>query len=173
MTVCLKIENQLVDVIVILYLNEIQIYPVHVLKISASLASNQCICAVKKTFVWCIHVKWCTFTVDLHMGNSINLMLIFFSYDNWIFATTVKFDATVLLHKEWFSTARKVFQNLAHACYPGLTVVICCVYVTDVVFFVFWAPICSITSLRALFPMQKIRENPIRYCQHVHKKLNC
>lgn len=36
---------------------------------------------------------------------------------------------------------------------------ICCVYVTVVVFLVFWAPIRSITSLRALFPMQKIREN--------------
>lgn len=40
MTVCLNIENQLVDVIVNLNFTEIQKYPVHVFKISARLQIN-------------------------------------------------------------------------------------------------------------------------------------
>lgn len=85
MTVCLKIENEAVDVIIILYvLNEIQKQPGHVFKIFQDLcqASNQCICAVKKKAlcdVFMLSDVQCTFTVNLYKGNSINLI---FSYDN-------------------------------------------------------------------------------------------
>lgn len=139
MTVCLKIENEAVDVIIILcfkWNSKIAWSCFQDLSRSLPGFKSMYLSLKKKALcdVFMLSDVQCTFTVNLYKGNSINLI---FSYDNWIFSTIVKFGTTVLLPLEWFSTEKKVFQNLAHACYTGLTVTICCVYVTVVVFLVF------------------------------------
>lgn len=164
MTVCLKIENEAVDVIIILcfkWNSKIAWSCFQDLSRSLPGFKSMYLCSKKKSFVWCIHVNWCTMYIYCKSLYDIFLwQLNFFNHSQvWyhcIIALGVVLNrkksipepGTCMLH-------RLNSDDLLCVCYS------CCIF-----------GILSTHSLHNItqgsLPYAENQGKPIRYCQRVH-----